>query len=739
MESVPLLQDISYRSTLFAVTIRSPVPRGRLLSIEHPQLERSYTLITAQNIPGKNEVSGFPVPVLASGELSYLGEPVALLAGPDRAKLEAYRSQCRILFREEKPVFAAPASSALPGETGGKEGAGGEPPGEEPGIFEERSLDRGDLEGAFAGAASVLSGTYSTGIQEHGYSEATGALAEYISGPPPEGEGGIQRIFVIHTATQWPCHVSRSVAQVLGLEENQVITEPSDPGLPMDGKIWYPSLIACQAALAACLTRRNVRLLLNREEDFRFSPKRNASVVKIQSALGEKGEILGTRIDLSVDLGAQEAFGREILDQSCLGVLGIAAQGPLSLRARAVRTNIPPQGPFGGFGAAQGSFAMERHCSRIADSLGLDPAEWRKDNFPGKRDFLLPRGPGGTGSPEEAPLEQLLDTAAAMSDYYRKWGSYELLRRRRREEPRPPRPEALRGVGIALGRQGNGFLHLSETGFIVEATLNIDGSLEIRSSLQAGRDCVRIWSGIAREILGVEEDKVRVMSRNTALCPDSGPASLSRNISILSSLVERSCLAIRNQRFRDPLPITVREGAGGKEGDPKREPCLPIPVPNPGSQKNPGWAAAVVEVIIEPYSYTPVVKGVWLAVDGGRILSEKAARRGLKLAGIQALGWASGEYLEYQEGALTPPHFGAYGIPGPGEIPPIRVDFLWNDAAPKGVGELPFSCVPAAYIQAVSQAADHPFGKIPLLPAEVWEILEGGSGGREAGPEQGGL
>jgi CO/xanthine dehydrogenase Mo-binding subunit len=371
---------------------------------------------------------------------------------------------------------------------------------------------------------------------------------------------------------------------------------------------------------------------------------------------------------------------------------------------------------------------MERHSSLIADSLGLDPAEWRKNNYPHKKGSLMP--------PEAASIEQLLDTAAAMADYYRKWGSYELLRRRRREEAPPPRPESRRGIGIALGRQGRGFLHIGEEGFSVEVTLNIDGSLEIRSSVKAGKDLIRVWSAIARETLGVEEGKVRVLSRNTALCPDSGPESLSRNIGSVTPLVERGCRNIRNQRFRDPLPITVRE-TPGQEAEETFRKSLPLQIPNPGSLEQPGWAAAVVEAELEPHSYSPVIRGLWLAVDGGKILSPGRARRGLKLASIQALGWACGECLEYQGGAVNSSGITAYGIPNPGEIPPIHVDFLPNEAAvSKGIGELPFSCVPAAYIQAVSQAADHPFGKIPLRPAEIWEILgpKAGEQDRE-GPE----
>jgi CO/xanthine dehydrogenase Mo-binding subunit len=680
-------------------------------------------LITAGDIPGRNELADFPVPVLASGELSYQGEPAALLVGPDRVKLESYAARCRIVVQEEEPVFAAPAS------------AGGESPAE-PESFAERGLSRGDIEAAFNGAALVVGASYTTGIQEHGYSEAVGALAEYnggrwaAAGGKKDEAGAVQPLLVIHSATQWPYHVRRSAARVLGLEEDQqVIVEATDPGIPMDGKIWYPSLIGCQAALAAFITRRHVRLLLNREEDFRFSPKRNASVVRIQSALGEGGEILGTKIDLQVDLGAQAVFCQEILDQSCLGVLGIAEEGALSLRARAVKTNIPPQGPFGGFGGAQGGFAMERHCSLIADSLETDPAEWRKDQC--SRGKGAPRS--GRTMDQNPPAAWILDAAAAMGDYYRKWGSYELLRRKRREESPPARPENLRGIGIALGRQGNGFLHICESGFTMEITLNIDGSLEIRSSAKAGKDLIAIWSNIARETLGVEEDKVRVLSRNTALCPDSGPESLSRNICSLSSLVERSCQTIRNQRFRDPLPITVREtpdlGGGGSD---MIRPLMTVP--NPESQGRPGRAAAVVEVEIEPSSYSPVIRGVWIAVDGGRIFSESRARRSLKLAAVQALGWASSERLEYRGGLIEPGVIADYGVSGPADIPPIRVDFLWNDAVlPKGIGELPFCCVPAAYIQAVSQALDHPFKSIPLRPEDIWGILNPGPGPAESG------
>jgi CO/xanthine dehydrogenase Mo-binding subunit len=132
----------------------------------------------------------------------------------------------------------------------------------------------------------------------------------------------------------------------------------------------------------------------------------------------------------------------------------------------------------------------------------------------------------------------------------------------------------------------------------------------------------------------------------------------------------------------------------------------------------------VVEVEIDPVEYTPRIRGAWLGIDGGRILSEKRARKNLHASVVQALGWAALEQLRYTDGFISTESFKDYNIPNPAEIPPIYIDFIWNESEePKGIGELPFNCIPAAYLQAVSQAIDHPFQRIPLSSKEVWDAI----------------
>ncbi|MDR0998474.1 MAG: molybdopterin-dependent oxidoreductase [Treponema sp.] len=692
---------------LYGLTIRSPIARGSLKSIECPKLPSSYSLITPEDIPGKNFLPSLspedsPVPVLAGHALSYIGEPVAILLGPDRIKLDEYAVRIKVQAEEETPVFS---SRKAPPEM----------------ILGERSFASGSMEEIFAKGKTIVNGIYRTGIQEHWYPEPVGAAAECSKEKAGRkknaGEGPL---FTIHTGSQWPFHVRRSVALVLGISENQIAVECTRIALSLDGKLWFPSLAACHAALGAFVTGKPVKILYTREEDFRYSPKRNESEIEIRSALGEEGEILGTEIGATINLGAQGIFTGEILDQSSLGVLGNSRLSGLRLVSRAVRTNIPPQGPFAGFGMAQGFFAMELHVSRIADTLRQDPAEWRKKHQP--HGFL----PSGVPLKEKPLLNELIDAAAGISGYYRKWASYELLRQNRRSRRLQENGESLRGIGIATAWQGNGLLYSGGGACGVELTLEKDGSLEIRTSMVSSGDYFdRIWGDIASEILAIEREKVKILVRNTAGSPDSGPGTLSRNITTLTKLVEHCCLAIRKQRFRNPLPITVRRQARpvkSKSSGERYVDSLSGRDLNLASLSRPGWGAAVVEVEIYPASFTPVIRGLWLGIDGGKILSESGARSSLKTAVTQALGWASRERLGYEEGIISKGDIDGYDIPSPGEIPPIRIDFLPNDGAdPKGIGDIPFNCVPAAYVQAVSQAMDHRFGKIPLLPEDIWK------------------
>ena len=718
MEETCFVEDIYLPQMLYAVTIRSPVAKGRLKSIECPKLPYNCILISAKDIPGTNSLEDSDIPILASEKLSYIGEPVALLMGPDRNALEDCAKNCRIIAEEEEPVFSENKA------------------GDDADAV-KREIQTGDTGTAFTEAAFVVRGTYSTCIQEHWYAEPTGAVA-WTDTCPPENQqrekgkrkGKQEETLTIRTATQWPSHVKRSVAGVLGLPAASVLVYPTITGLHMDGKFWYPSFVACHAALGAWITKKPVRLILTRTEDFAFSPKRCRSEIHITSALDEKGEITGMEINAAVNLGAYGINAAEIIDQCCFGCLGIYKTRNISFTGKAYKTNIPPQGPFAGFGFAQGSFALERHIGDVADSCGLDPAQWRVDNLAKTVTF-----PAGLPEKDTSHVKQLINIAVKMSDYSRKQASYEMLRQNRRQirekqlysTPESPariwaeRGEILRGIGIAMGGQGGGLLYPGQDRGIcgVELVLEVGGSLEIRAGMTGPADA---WAGIARGILGVDEEKVRVSCG--PFSPDSGPDTASRSITVMTKLVEQACLAIQKQRFRNPLPITVR-----KTTRPQKNPVFERSFPPPegvlqdcGGFFRSGLASAVVEVDIDPVEYIPRIRGVWMSVNGGKIISEDNARRTLKISAVQALGWAYREQIHYINGILPKDQFEGFDIFELSEIPQIHIDFVPNTSEdPKGIGDLPFSCIPAAYTQAVSQAIDFYFRSVPIRSGDVWE------------------
>ncbi|MDR0878739.1 MAG: molybdopterin-dependent oxidoreductase [Treponema sp.] len=701
MDAPGFVEDIYFKPLLYGLTVRSPAPSGRLTAIECPKLSNSYFLITAKDIPGKNQLEDSSVPILASDTLSYIGEPVAILLGPDMIKLEELMKQIRVVAEEDAPVFLShTVTSGM--------------------ILAERKISPADEEKPFAGANTIVSGVYTTGIQEHWYSEPTGAAAHFFEEKADKDKTPHESILVINTATQWPFHVRRSIAQLLKIDQSRIRVEPTLIGIHMDGKIWYPSLVACHAALGAWIAKKPVKLILTREEDFRYSPKRSSSEIRISSILDEQGELLSTEINGVIDLGAHGLFTDELLDQTCIGCMGSYSLPRFKLDAAAVKTNIPPQGPFSGYGLAQGVFAIERHISHIADTVRQDPAEWRKNHRLGKNSRLA----AGVSLKDAPPTEQLLDTAASMSDYSRKWASYEMLRLHRQKTEWKEKGETLRGIGIALGCQGSGFLYsgIDKGNYSLELTLGKDGSLEIKTSMVSSDDEYKhIWAAIAAEILSIEPGMVKIIPDGSA---DSGPASASRNITVLTGLVEKCCAAIRKQRFRDPLPITVRKICRPAKGGGSL-PNAAGKIPDANCFAHPGWGAAVVEIEIDTIEFFPRVRGAWLGIDGGKILSENRARRSIKTSAVQALGWACREQLVYIDGAIPAESFAEYSIPSPVEIPPIHIDFIWNDTEEsKGIGDLPFNCLPAAYLQAVTQAMDHHFQNIPLRPRELWEAAK---------------
>jgi CO/xanthine dehydrogenase Mo-binding subunit len=541
---------------------------------------------------------------------------------------------------------------------------------------------------------------YTSGAIEHYYSESQGAAAAY----------DYDKI-AVWCATQWPYHVRDSVALALGCRAEEVSVRPTRLGVHLDGKLWYPSLLACHAAIAAIVCGRPAKILLTREEDFRYTPKRARSSVSVRAALGKAGELSAMDVRIAVNVGAYGPLAEEILSQAVLACTGAYACPNLRVEGYAVVTNTLPMGAFGGLGASHSFFAMEAHANRMAASVGEDPADWKSRNVLRKGSRLLT----GEILKEEVPYDAVLARLASASDYRRKYAGYELVRKRRSGRSDGP----LRGIGLAFAYQGAGpFLSGdASNSYTVEATLDKGLGLRIHTSAAGGAGRVTdIWRRSAADILGIDLESVRIAAPDTDQVPDSGPSTLSRNVSVVNRLVERACAAIQKRRFRDPLPLTARSVYR-----------VPRPIKWVDGQVSgspfdtASWAGAVLELELDPWTLEPRLLGVWLCVDGGRIASPAQATAALRSGVADALGACLSERFDpLGDGAGKSDYF-RYGLLPLHELPPISIEFIEpSRRAPiKGIGELPFDTVPSAFLSALSQAADTAFSSLPVPTARL--------------------
>jgi xanthine dehydrogenase molybdopterin-binding subunit B len=294
MDSSRFVDDINIKNALSGILIRSPVVSGQLVGIKTPKLPFNVSLVTASDIPGEKfcyigqndghdgqSQNNFQIPIFPENELSWYGQPVGMLLGPDPAKLRELAEHCLVHI-----------------ETKNNEQ-------EESRVFIERNFSVGPVTEAFEKATQIIEGKYYSGLQDPWPSDTLGAIAI------PGHDGSI----TIHTSTQWPGHVLSSVAKCLNKKSSLVDVEVSRLEIHLDSKIWTPSLLSCQAAVGAIARGKPVKLILKRDEEFLFSPKSAGTAIFIQSALDKHGAILGSKVKIEVEFGAFGIFAREILDR----------------------------------------------------------------------------------------------------------------------------------------------------------------------------------------------------------------------------------------------------------------------------------------------------------------------------------------------------------------------------------------------------------------------------------------
>ncbi len=660
---------------VYVATVRSPASKGALSSIHIPHLPRDYRSITADDIPGRRtmEAFGHEVPILASGRVSFKGEAVALIVGPDPKRLQEAVRLTKVNVDEEPGEFDFERFSSER-------------------LLARHSVGHGDVELALSIAHTLVEAEFRTGPLDNCYPEALGAAAIFDYDK-----------LVVYTSTQWPFHVRAQVAAALKTREEDITVKPTALGLHLDGKLWYPTLLSCQAALAAFVCRKPALLMLSREEDFRYTPKRAPMLVSYRAGLDSGGKLLAVDSRIMINSGSYGVLADELAQRSAKAATGPYACPNVQAQSFAVSTNLPPLGSFTSIGMNQALFGIECLMDECAQALDMDPLEIREIN-------MLKKGGETPGGPRKKniPFSLITERLCALSDFRRKRSSCELTRKRRNDPGSPPG----RGIGFAFASQSGTGFHPSGigAGISIEVELGKESQVLIRSSsVPETPGTLEIWKKAAADIIGAEIGRVTIESINTDFVPDSGLSSTSGTVSLITRLIESACETIRTRRFREALPIRVK----------KTYRHVARNAPYPGEDDS--WAGAVVELELDDYSGQPKVLGAWMVVDAGKILSEEHARATICSGIANSLSQIRFEGISLDAGIPDVSAFRRYRMARTGDAPPITVEFVGNDpkARSGGIGDLPYAVIPAAFANALSQAMDSPWRSDSIRPARI--------------------
>ena len=186
----------------------------------------------------------------------------------------------------------------------------------------------------------------------------------------PREDGGV----AVHGSLQCPYYIHKALKRALRLTDEQARVVQAETGGGFGGKEEYPSIIALHAALLSRKAGKPVRMIYDRHEDLAATTKRHPAVVTHRTGVKADGTLVAQEIEVVMDGGAYCTLTPVVLSRGAIHAGGPYRCPNVRIRARATRTNTPPNGAFRGFGAPQVEFAAEVQMGRLAEALEAQPA-----------------------------------------------------------------------------------------------------------------------------------------------------------------------------------------------------------------------------------------------------------------------------------------------------------------------------------------------------------------------------
>lgn len=666
----PLLKtyfsDLTSANMIYTKIVRSPITKGRIKSLTLEDIPEGYFLFTAADFGEENYVETLDIQteILASSEIYYKGQPIALLAGPVFTDLLDLEKNIKMEF--EKDPASKIKEKEYPYAQRFIRNGKAQKPEEFTKLFSKKNYD--------------IKGTWTSVLNAPSCNEANGAFCTFD-----------KNILTISTPTQWPKHLQENIKRIFNLKTEEVFIRKTISSGPHTNTIWQNTVIAVMASLVAIKTGKTAQLVLSREEHFEYLIKKSPISIKIRSAVKKDGIIEAVQVLIELDSGYHNPFAAEILDRLVIAANNIYSVRNFEIIAKAYESYTPPVSFNIECIDSQAFFAIENQMQKICNVTGFLPDELRMKNF--ERKFSLPF----TFTNEK--VREAFSAIEKMYDVNRKFISYRMESKNRKIDIKNLHNFPLRGIGVACGFNGIGYFgsNIFACNQKMEATLESDGTLEIHA-LQPSASTLEVWKNTAAQILEIDPKQIKLNSIFDVNEDLSVPENVYANVSVMTYLLKKCCQDIQSKRFRKPLPITSTKGftsAQKKVWNKEKFSGSPFFLSS--------FGAVVLELEINPYTYKIYIKNVKAVLNAGKIGIPKIAENSVKLSIQHALTeLVVDENLHCDQ---------------------ISVSFVQSDNDPTQIDGLISRILPAAFTSALSQATGHEINTIPVKPQHFFKEM----------------
>jgi xanthine dehydrogenase YagR molybdenum-binding subunit len=695
----------------YAALQYSTIAKGRITGIDTAAARAApgvVLVMTHENAPRLNPTPPFmsqqkaaggdSVPVLQDDRIHWNGQPVALVLAETQEQADHAQSLIRVSYAAEAAITSMEAAKAQ---------------GTEPGLFmgEPMKLEKGDAEGLLAAAPHRVDAAYTTPRHNHNPIELHAATLGWTG----------DKLY-IHDASQAVDHVAWSMAQVFGIEEQQVrVTSPYVGGGFGSKTLWQHQILA---AAASRLAGRPVRIMISREGVFRIVGGRTVTEQRV--AIGAQAD---GGFDALIHTGTVAMTPHNNMPEPfILPSRSAYAARSFKLDVETVRLNMVANTFMRAPGESVGTFGLESAIDELAFQLGMDPIALRLRN-----------------EPDKDPTSGLAFSARHVAEAWRA-GAERFGWDQRSAEPRARRDgDWLVGMGCATAT----YPYYRMPGGAARITLRQDGHATVSiSAHEMGMGTSTAQTQIAAERLGLSMDQITFAYGDNIL-PGTVLAGGSQQTAAIGGAVIAAHRKLVAQLLKlagndSPLAGLEPDEIGSLDGglcsleDPARRESYAsilgraqvneVTVEADGSQplETQHWSmhshgAMFCEVRVNAITGEIRVSRFLGYFDCGRIINAKTAASQFRGGIVMGLGLALMEETQFDErtGRIMNPSLAEYHVPVHLDVP--EIDVAWTDEADphtpmgaRGVGEIGITGVGAAVANAVFNATGRRVRDLPI-------------------------